>query len=101
MEAAHGAPWRDLPERYGPWKTCHERLRRWTADGTWERILAAAQVHDDGQPVEWVVSVDSSIVRAHQHSAGARKKGAAQASAPPVRRLVRRTVRRSAGPGAG
>lgn len=47
-----GAPWRDLPERYGPWKTCHERLRRWTSDGTWERILVAAQVHDDGQPVE-------------------------------------------------
>jgi transposase len=53
-----GAPWRDLPERYGPWKTCHERLRRWTADGTWDRILAQAQVFDDGQPVEWIVSVD-------------------------------------------
>ncbi len=39
-----GAPLRDLPERYGPWKTCHERLRRWTADGTWARILARAQV---------------------------------------------------------
>lgn len=34
-----GAPWRDLPERYGPWKTCHERLRKWTADGTWDRVL--------------------------------------------------------------
>lgn len=70
-----GAPWRDVSERYGPWKTCHERLRRWTADGTWDGILAAAQVYDDAQPVEWVISVDSSIVRAHQHSAGARKKG--------------------------
>jgi uncharacterized protein (TIGR02677 family) len=66
---------RDLPERYGPWKTCHERLRRWTADGTWDKILAHAQVRDDGQPVDWVVAVDSSVVRAHQHSAGARKKG--------------------------
>ncbi|MER6589631.1 MULTISPECIES: IS5 family transposase [Micromonospora] len=46
-----GAPWRDLPERFGPWKTCHERLRRWSADGTWDRTLAAAQVHDDGTPV--------------------------------------------------
>jgi transposase len=71
-----GAPWRDLPERYGPWKTCHERLRRWTADGTWDKILARAQVRDGGQPVDWVVAVDSSVVRAHQHSAGARKKGA-------------------------
>ncbi len=86
-----GAPWRDLPERYGPWKTCHERLRRWTADGTWDRVLAAAQVYDDGQPVEWLVSVDSSIVRAHQHSAGARKKGAPAAS-PWRRQTVRRWV---------
>ncbi|MFG3260452.1 IS5 family transposase [Streptomyces sp. NPDC048172] len=71
-----GAPWRDLPERYGPWKTCHERLARWSADGTWDKILAAAQVKEDGTPVEWVISVDSTIVRAHQHAAGARKKGA-------------------------
>jgi transposase len=81
-----GAPWRDLPERFGPWKTCHERLRRWTADGTWDRILAADQVHDDGTPVQWTISIDSSIVRAHQHAAGARKKGAPQQAR---RRLVR------------
>jgi transposase len=96
-----GAPWRDLPDRYGPWKTCHERLRRWTADGTWDRILAVAQVRDDGHPVDWVISVDSSVVRAHQHAAGARKKGDPQASARAVRRSVRRTVKRSDGPGAG
>jgi len=40
-----GVPWRDLPERYGPWKTAHERLRRWTADGTWDKILAEVIVH--------------------------------------------------------
>jgi transposase len=76
-----GTPWRDMPERYGPWKTAHERLRRWTADGTWDRILDHVVVKDDsvGQ-VEWVFSVDSSVVRAHQHAAGARKKGDA---APP------------------
>jgi len=90
-----GAPWRDLPERYGPWKTCHERLRRWTADGTWDRILAHAQVFDDGQPVEWIVSVDSSIVRAHQHAAGARKRGA-----PPEVPWQRQTVRRWVAPAA-
>ena len=88
-----GAPWRDLPERYGPWKTAHERLRRWTTDGTWDRILSAAQVFDDGQPVDWVISVDSSVIRAHQHSAGARKKGE-----PGVLPRVRRMVRRSVGP---
>src|SRR3954469_8917415 len=73
-----GVPWRDLPERYGPWKTAHERLRRWTADGTWDRILAEVVVKDDSiAVVEWTFSVDSSSVRAHQHAAGARKKGAA------------------------
>ncbi|WP_370460891.1 IS5 family transposase [Pseudonocardia sp. EV170527-09] len=76
-----GAPWRDLPERYGPWKTPHERLRRWTADGTWERILDQVIVKDDAVGnVEWTFSIDSSSVRAHQHSAGARKKGAAPPS---------------------
>jgi transposase len=74
---ATGAPWRDIPERYGPWKTCHDRLRRWTADGTWDRILAHVQVHNDGAPVEWTVHVDSTSIRAHQHAAGARKKGGA------------------------
>jgi transposase len=73
-----GAPWRDLPERYGPWKTAHERLRIWTSDGTWDRILDHVIVKDDSVGnVEWTVSIDSSSVRAHQHSAGARKKGAA------------------------
>jgi transposase len=72
-----GAPWRDLPERYGPWKTCHERLRVWTFDGTWEKVLAAAQVKDDSVgAVEWMVSIDSTVARAHQHAAGARKRGA-------------------------
>ena len=70
-----GVPWRDIPERYGPWKTLHERHRRWTADGTWDKILTHVQVHDEGQPVDWIVYLDSSSVRAHQHSAGARKKG--------------------------
>lgn len=72
-----GAPWRDLPERYGPWKTAHERLRRWTADGTWDRILDEVVVKDDAVGnVEWVFSIDSTSIRAHQHAAGARKKGA-------------------------
>jgi transposase len=78
-----GAPWRDLPARYGPWKTAHERLRKWTADGTWDRILEQAIVKDDSlgtfeDNVEFVISVDSTSIRAHQHAAGARKKGAAQ-----------------------
>jgi len=73
-----GAPWRGVPERYGPWKTAHERLRRWTMDGTWQKILEEAVVKDDAVgEIEWVLSIDSTVVRAHQHAAGARKKGAA------------------------
>jgi transposase len=70
-----GAPWRDLPERYGSWKTCYDRFVRWRKDGTWERLLAHVQTHSDAvSDVEWVVSVDTTIVRAHQHAAGARKE---------------------------
>jgi transposase len=84
-----GAPWRDVPERYGPWKTAHERLRRWTADGTWERILDEVVVKDDSVgTVEWVFSIDSSSVRAHQHAAGARKKGALDAGGSRHSRLT-------------
>ena len=54
-----GAPWRDLPERYGSWKTAHERLRRWTADGAWGRILDHTIVKDDSvATVEWTSGVD-------------------------------------------
>jgi transposase len=70
-----GAPWRDVPDRCGPWKTAHERLRRWTMDGTWQQILDEAVVknHAVGE-VEWVLSVDSAVVRAHQHR-GPGKRG--------------------------
>jgi transposase len=68
-----GAPWRDVPSRYGPWQTCHDRFVRWRRDGTWERLLTHAQTKSDAVgELEWVVSVDSSVVRAHQHAGGAR-----------------------------
>ncbi|MFI1105836.1 IS5 family transposase [Streptomyces melanogenes] len=69
-----GVPWRDLPARFGKWKTVHDRHRRWSADGTWERILRAIQADADAEGrIEWsMVSVDSTSCRAHQHSAGAR-----------------------------
>ena len=70
-----GAPWRDLPERYGPWQTCYDRLVRWRRDGIWDRLLEHVQTKSDAVgDVEWVVSVDSSVVRAHQHAAGARTR---------------------------
>uniref|UniRef100_UPI003570CCC1 IS5 family transposase n=1 Tax=Kitasatospora griseola TaxID=2064 RepID=UPI003570CCC1 len=69
-----GVPWRDLPERYGSWKTVHERHRRWSADGTWERLLQRVQAEADAAGgIDWDVSVDSTAVRAHHHAAGARR----------------------------
>ncbi|MCZ0982956.1 IS5 family transposase [Streptomyces diastatochromogenes] len=71
-----GTAWRDVPERYGPWATLHTRFRRWAADGTFDRMLRAAQARADAAgDIEWLVSVDSTVVRAHQHAAGARKGG--------------------------
>ncbi|MFE3579284.1 IS5 family transposase [Streptomyces vinaceus] len=71
-----GTPWRDLPERYGPWRTVYERFARWEADGTWAALLEHVQVRDDAvSRVEWTVAVDSTVNRAHQHAAGARKRG--------------------------
>lgn len=63
-----------LPERFGPWKTAYERHRLWSADGTWERLfqqtLAAADA--DGC-IDWDMTVDSTVMRAHQDAAGARR----------------------------
>ncbi|MFJ5798661.1 transposase [Streptomyces decoyicus] len=62
-----------MPERFGPWKTVYERHRLWSADGTWERLLQQVQAAADATgEIDWDVSVDSTIVRAHQHAAGAR-----------------------------
>ncbi|MBB5107880.1 transposase, partial [Streptomyces spectabilis] len=67
-----GTAWRDVPERYGAWATLHTRFRRWAKDGTFERMLHAARTRADAAgDIDWLVSVDSTIVRAHQHAAGA------------------------------
>lgn len=66
-------PWRDLPDHFGTWQTMWKRHRRYAADGTWDRVLTAViALADTTGDLDWVVSVDSTIVRAHQHSAGAR-----------------------------
>lgn len=68
-----GCPWRDLPGEYGNWKTAYNRHRRWSLDGTWEKILARLRARcDEAEGPEWTVSADSTVVRAHQHAAGAR-----------------------------
>src|SRR6476620_9378869 len=69
-----GAPWRDLPERYGAWQTCADRLYRWRREGLWDRLLTQVQTKSDAVgEVVWEVSIDSSTTRAHQHASGARR----------------------------
>ncbi|MBW5252073.1 transposase [Streptomyces sp. P01-B04] len=65
---------RNLPERFGPWETVYRRHRRWPADGTWQMLLSKVQAAEDAVGrIDWDVWVDSTVVRAHQHAAGARR----------------------------
>lgn len=70
-----GAPWRDFPERYGPWPTVYSRFQRWRKAGIWDRIFAAVQQEADAAgELDWKIHfVDGTVVRAHQHAAGAKK----------------------------
>lgn len=78
-----GAPWRDVPDCYGHWRTVYGLYRRWQRDGTWARILTALQQQADAHGlITWDVSVDSTITRAHQHAAGARPDGHRQKEPP-------------------
>ncbi|WP_370040067.1 IS5 family transposase [Micromonospora sp. M71_S20] len=78
-----GAPWRDVPPQYGSWSAVYALFRRWQRDGTWKEVLTALQVLADvAGRVTWDVSVDSTSARAHQHAAGARKRGNLQVEPP-------------------
>ena len=73
---ATGAPWRDLPERYGPWQSVATRFYRWVRAGVWDALLAALQQQGEAQGrLDWSAHyVDGSVIRAHQHAAGARRE---------------------------
>ena len=70
-----GIPWRDLPERFGDWKNVHRRFSRWAEAGVWDKVFQhlAADADNEYADNEYAM-IDSTIVRAHQHSAGAQKK---------------------------
>jgi transposase len=72
---ATGAPWRALPERSGPWKSIYTRFRRWRRAGVWDGMLAAVQQQADAAgELDWAVHcVDATVIRAHQHAAGAKE----------------------------
>jgi transposase len=67
-----GIPWRDLPERFGDFRVVHTRHSRWAISGVWERVFKVLAEDADNE----YAMLDATVVRAHQHSAGAQKKGA-------------------------
>ena len=75
-----GVPWRDLPGRFGDWKIVYQRFNRWAKSGVFERVFKALASDPDNE----YMMIDATIVRAHQHSAGARKKTASKRSADPA-----------------
>ena len=91
-----GAPWRDMPERYGPYTTAYNPFNRWRKAGVWDRLMNAIVKAHDGN----VQMIDSSIVRVHQHASGVEKKveivvwGEAEAGSP--RKSTRASMRKAA-----
>jgi transposase len=87
-----GAPWRDMPAGYGSWAAVYGLFRRWQRAGVWQAILTALQAMAEATGrITWDVSVDSTIARAHQHAAGARKRGICRPSrpaGPPPNRMI-------------
>lgn len=82
-----GAPWRDLPDRYGCFQTVHRRHLLWRRNGTWEKVLASLRAKADAKGlIDWSQwNADSTSIRATRHAAGARKKGG-------LRRMSRKTM---------
>jgi transposase len=97
-----GAPWRDVPPAYGSWQAIYGLFRRWQRAGVWAAILAQLQARADAAGlITWDVSVDSTIARAHQHAAGARKKGTRRRNHRAGRENRSRPIMRWDGRGAG
>ena len=86
--ARTGAPWRDLPERFGESNSVFQRFNRWAKKGVWQRVFDALQDPD----LEWVM-LDATIIRAHIHAAGARKKAGLRNLAGRVADSGRRSMR--------
>ncbi|MGR7025869.1 IS5 family transposase [Geodermatophilus sp. URMC 62] len=92
-----GCPWRDVPERYGTWQSIYGLFRAWQLAGRWPAILTGLRaLGEEAGGIEWVVSVDSTVNRAHQHAAGARRHPEAQRT-PPAGEPPDHTLGRSRG----
>ncbi|GHB11769.1 hypothetical protein GCM10010305_63070 [Streptomyces termitum] len=78
-----GVSWRAVPAEYGPWSRVYDLFRRWQRNGAWQRILTRLQSLADAKgAIAWDLNVDSTVCRAHQHAAGARKQGDPQKEPP-------------------
>ncbi|MGQ5640477.1 MULTISPECIES: IS5 family transposase [unclassified Streptomyces] len=78
-----GVPWQNVPVEYGPWGRIYDLFRRWQRDGTLHRVLTQLQsLADADDAITWDLSVDSTVCRAPQHAAGARKQGDLQKESP-------------------
>ena len=86
--ARTGSPWRDLYDHFGKWSSVYRQFRRWTLSGFWDVLLAA--LNDSGEGQNSLQMVDSTIVRAHQHAAGAQKKRAMRAKVLAAREVASR-----------
>ena len=90
-----GCPWRDLPERYGPYTTVYNRFNRWRKAGIWDKLMDAIVKAHNGE----VQMIDSSIVRVHQHASGVRKRVAfvvsVEAGAGSRRKSTRASTRKA------
>lgn len=92
-----GCPWRDVPERYGTWQSIYGLYRTWQLTGVWTAILTDLQaLADEAGLIDWTVSVDSTVNRAHQHAAGARRHPETQVE-PPVGEPADHALGRSRG----
>jgi transposase len=103
-----GIPWRDLPrDRFGPWQTVWKRHRRYAGDGTWDRVLAQVLAEADAVgKIDWSVSVDATIARAHQHATNTTRPDQDTGGQDRITRICRsgrlnRPVTGSAAPAAG
>ncbi|MCX4722817.1 transposase [Streptomyces sp. NBC_01306] len=81
--ARTGAPWRDVPECYGPWGRVYDLFRRRQRDDTWARIVTQLQAEADAKGlITWDMKIGSTVCRAHRHVAGAAKRGISRRNRP-------------------